>query len=309
MSLTGGRSSVENMNAELDWDAVVVGRSYAGLSTALTLGRARKSTLVIGDGGPRNEAVRHVHGLLTRDGANPIEFVRMAEADVSRYPTVELVTGRVSGIDGVEGGGFRISFGGRTTTSRLVVLATGVNDNPPPIPGLTEHWGRGVFTCPFCDGYERADRPWALVGDPIEPRQVGILTNWTDELTVFTTDEQAARHALADVPNDGWRLESRSIRRIHGDGESVTHIELESGDTIETAAIFVSPSFVPNSRLAAELGCRLDDRGFVAVDEMRSTSVDGVFAVGDVTGPAHHMSVAIAHGAMAGGAATHLLLH
>ena len=296
------------MNAELDWDVVVVGRSYAGLSTALTLGRARKSTLVIGDGGPRNEAVRHVHGLLTRDGADPNEFVRMAEADVSRYPTVEIVTGRVGGIESVDGG-FRVSFGGRTTTSRLIVLATGVNDNPPPIPGLTEHWGRGVFTCPFCDGYERADRPWALVGDPIEPRQVRILTNWTDELTVFTSDEERSRKALADVPADGWRLDSRPIRRIHGDGESVTHIELDDGTKIETAAVFVSPSFVPNSRLAADLGCRLDDRWFVEVDAMLATSVAGVFAVGDVTGPAHHMSVAIAHGTMAGGAATHLLLH
>src|SRR6478736_3914541 len=139
------------MEHDADWDVLVVGRSYAGLAAALMAGRARRSVLVVGDGGPRNEAVLHVHGFPTRDGASPAELIELAERELERYPNVRLESGRVTELSGSVGA-FDVRFGPQRTTAAMVVLATGVNDTPPPIPGLAEHWGRGVFTCPFCDG-------------------------------------------------------------------------------------------------------------------------------------------------------------
>lgn len=170
---------------EPDWDVVVVGRfSFAGLSAALTLGRMRRAVLEIGAGGPRNEAVHHTHNLLTRDGGNPNDLVQVAEDELSKYPSVEPVDGRVTEIETVDGG-FRVVFEGRTSSAAKVVLATGVNDDPPPIPGLADHWGRGVYTCPFCDGYEHADQPVTVLGDPqFVPHTARLLHAVTDHVTI-----------------------------------------------------------------------------------------------------------------------------
>jgi thioredoxin reductase len=292
----------------VDWDVAIVGRSYAGLSTALTLGRARKATLVIGEGGPRNEAVRHVHGMLSRDGATPQELIAAGEAELDRYPTVVLSANRVHEVEGVAGH-FRIRFGAHSTTARFVVIATGVNDNPPSIPGLAEHWGRGVFTCPFCDGFERADAPWALISDHVQASHVALLLNWTDQLTIYTDDPDGeVGVALKAALPEGWAIESLPIRRINGDGEHVTDVELVDGTRVPTAAVFVGSTYAPNNRLAAELGCTLDGDGFIVADEQRHTTVDRVYAVGDVTRLGHNLTWSIADGITAGVAITRRLL-
>lgn len=140
-----------------DWDVLIVGRSYAGLSAALNLGRARRSVLVVGSGGSRNESVFHVHGLMGQDGATPGAIITAAEKELGTYPTVELVDGRMTGLAAVDGG-FRASIGKRTSSASMVILATGANDNPPAIPGLAEHWGRGVFTCATSPASGRTSR-------------------------------------------------------------------------------------------------------------------------------------------------------
>lgn len=288
-----GTSNADIINADpadgggdADWEVVVVGRSYGALSTALTLGRARRATLVVGEGGPRNEAVRHVHGLLTRDGADPAELIATAERELDRYETVQVVAGRVHGIERIAGG-FRVHMTSGVTTAQLVVLATGVNDNPPAIAGLSEHWGRGVFTCPFCDGFERADRPWVLIADEAAPQHVAILENWAGSLAVHAPDE---------------------VARVHGDGDEVSHVELVDGTMLEAAAVFVGATFVPNNRLALELGCSVDEHGLVVVDEFGQTTADGVYAVGDLTRMGHHMSHAIADGTTVAAAITRRLV-
>lgn len=291
---------------DIDWDVLVVGRSYAGLSAALALGRGRRSALVVGDGGPRNSMVRHVHNLFSRDTATPGELVAEAEMQLERYPGIELVAGRVTALEAIDGG-FRASAAGRATTASLVILATGVNDTPPAIPGLDEHWGRGVYTCPFCDGFEHADEPLAILGDTIPPHRVTMMTNWTPSLTVYATDPDDA--LVAACGRVGATLERRAIRAVHGDGARLTAVELVDGSSIPTVAAFVVPEMRPNSQLAVELGVAVDDQGFVVVDEQQLTSVPGVFAVGDLTRPMlHQMSIAIADGAIAGGMATHHFL-
>lgn len=286
---------------EHDWDVVVVGRSFAGLSAALTLGRIRRTVLVIGAGGPRNEAVAHAHGLLTRDGANPLELVAAAEADLARYPTLQLVDGRVSAIERLadEEGGFRITFDGRTATASKVILATGVNDDPVPIPGLAEHWGRGVYTCPFCDGFEHQDLPLAVVGDPaFAPHGARLLTALSDRVTLYAAG--LAADVVEPLVAAGVRIDEREVVRVVGDGTRVTALELADGTREPTGAVFAAAMPRPNSQLAIALGCSLDDLGFVTVDAMGRTDVAGVWAAGDLTTMRHQMSIAIASGTTAG---------
>jgi len=283
---------------DTDWDVVVVGRSFAGLSAALTLGRVRRSVLVIGSGGPRNSAVLHAHGLLTRDGANPKQLVDAAEADLVKYPSVELVDGRVTAIEG-EDGGFQITFDGRTSTAAKVILATGVNDDPVPIPGLAEHWGRGVFTCPFCDGFEHQDLPLAVVGDPhIASHGARLLTALSDRVTLYATALPPDVHTLLDAA--GVTVEGRDVVRVVGDGAVVTSLDLADGTRSPTAAVFAAGTPHPNNQLALALGCSVDDLGYVAVDATGRTNLAGVWAAGDLTSMRHQMSIAIAQGSSAG---------
>jgi thioredoxin reductase len=282
-----------------DWDVLVVGRSYAGLSAALNLGRTRRSVLVVGQGGPRNDAVAHVHGLLTRDGAAPGEIVAVAEAELERYPTVELVDARVTGITALPGGGFRASFGKGVTTAATVVLATGANDDPPPVPGLAERWGRGVFTCPYCDGFEHADLHLAVLGDAAwVPHLTRVVSGWSDRVTALATDLDPA--ARADLEAHGVQVEDRPVARLTGEGPTLA-VVLADGAEVPVGAVFVAKLPKPNSGLAVELGCEVDANGFVVVDDLRRTTVPGVWAIGDVIPMRNNMAMGIADGAMAAG--------
>jgi thioredoxin reductase len=264
---------------ETDWDVLVVGRSYAGLSAALTLGRTRRATLVVGEGGPRNAAVAHVHGTLTRDGATPAELVAAAEAELERYETVHLVTERVHAIERIAGG-FRARVGPSTVTARAVVLATGVNDDPLPIPGVADHWGRGVFTCPYCDGWEHRDQRLAVVAPPaFGPHLARILTMVTGDVVLCADVDDAEAAALPP----GVTVERREVVRVVGDGTRVTALDLADGSRLDVGAVFGAGVPRPASGLAVGLGCDVDPDGFVVVGPDQATSVPGVWAVGDVT--------------------------
>jgi thioredoxin reductase (NADPH) len=291
---------------EHDWEVVIVGRSFAGLSAALLLGRVRRSVLVVGSGGPRNEAVLHAHGFLTRDGADPNDLVATAEADLAKYPSVQLVDGRVTTLRPVEDG-FRVTFDGRASTAGKVILATGVNDDPVPIPGLAEHWGRGVFTCPFCDGFEHQDLPLAVVGDPtLASHGARLLTALSEEVTLYASGLAPDERSVLE--GAGVRVDGREVVRVVGDRTKVTALELADGTLVPTGAVFAAGMPHPNNQLALELGCAIDDLGFVSVDGTGRTDVAGVWAAGDVTSMRHQISLAVAQGTNAAADVARVLL-
>lgn len=170
---------------------------------------------------------------------------------------------------------------------------------PPPIAGLAEHWGLGVFTCPYCDGWEHQDLPLAVIGEPaMVPHLGGILTGWTDRVTVFADITDVA--AIADLADRGVTIGRREITRVIGNGESVSAIEVAGGDRVEIGAVFVAALPTPNSGLARSLGCDLDPGGVILVDADQQTSVPGVWAAGDVTHPTRHqVSIAVSTGVIA----------
>ena len=280
-----------------DWDVLIIGRSYAGLSAALNLGRARRSVLVVGSGGPRNEAVSHVHGSITLDGAAPGDIIAASERELDKYPTIELVDDRVVGLTAIDGG-FRASIGKRTSTASMVIIATGANDNPPPIAGLAEHWGRGVFTCPYCDGFEHGDTHLAVTGSNLlVPHIARILPGWSPHVTAV--HESLADAVRADLVAHGVKVEARAIARVNGDDNRVSSLELIDGTTVPIGALFIAGLPNPNNQLALELGCAVEDHGFIVTDATKRTTIPDIWAIGDVTNLRSNMSIAITDGVVA----------
>lgn len=286
------------------FDVIVVGGSYAGLSAAMQLARARQRVLVVDAGLPRNRFAAAGHGFLGQDGRPPRAIVEDAAAQVRAYPTAEVVADEVlsaAQVDGV----FAVSLaGGREERAARLVLATGVRDELPPVPGVAERWGQTVVHCPFCHGFELADRPiGVLASHPLSAHQAELLPDW-GPTTYFTQGdfepepEQAARLAARGVA-----IERTPIVELLGDAPALEAVRLADGRVIPTGAIFTASKLHMASPLAEQLGCAFEDgpQGpYIKVDERKQTTVPGVFAGGDATSAMHNATLAAASGMMAG---------
>jgi thioredoxin reductase len=274
------------------YDVLVVGAGYAGLSTALTLGRARRSVLVTGSRPPRNARSAASHGFLTADGTAPGDLHTAARDDLAAYPAVRFLAADVDDV-AQAGEGFRAVAGPATVAATRIVLATGVEDRPPAIDGLAELWGRGVHTCPYCDGWEHRDQVVAVIGDPGRvPLLARTLTGWTDHVIAFATVTAIGCGVTAD---------DRRVVRVRGKDGAAAGIDLDDGSALDVGAVFVAGRPAPRTHLARRLGYALDDTGFVAVDHEGRTTVPGVWAAGDVAHPEkHQVAVAVADGVLAG---------
>ncbi|ODN68879.1 NAD(P)/FAD-dependent oxidoreductase [Methylobrevis pamukkalensis] len=286
-------------------DAVIIGGSYAGMSAALQLARARRTVLVVDAGRRRNRFAHAAHGFLGSDGEAPGAIAERARTQLLRYPTVTWIEGDVSGAHPIDDG-FRVRVeGGDTHEGRRLVLATGVVDTLPEIPGLAERWGRSVFMCPYCDGYELDRGPLGVLATaPMWFHHAMLIPEW-GPTTLFTN---GAWH-----PDDSQRtaLAQRGVsvvedRVLAVGGERAT-MELEGGHSIDLAGLFLMPRTRMASTVAADLGCDMDEGPmgpFIRTSPMKETSIPGVFACGDVARAAGSVALAVGDGAMTG-AATH----
>lgn len=266
-------------------DVLVVGGGPAGLSAALNLLRAEKRVVLVDAGTPRNAVARHVHGYPTRDGATPAEMRAAGLLELSRY---ERFAHRVARVDeiGRRGAGFlaRLSDG-TTVEARRVLLATGIVDVLPKIPGLREHWGRSIFDCPYCHGHELAGTPWGVVNVKVLGLRGTIAyTAWTRDIVLFTHgNTEIAPDVARDLERARIRIETRTIVGFHGEGE-LTGVELEGGEIVPRRAVLYAPQGRP-SDLALMMGLALGPDGFLRVDpSSRETSMKGVLAAGDLAG-------------------------
>ena len=291
-------------------DAIVVGGSWAGLSAAMQLARARRRVLVVDAGQPRNRFAPASHGFLGQDGRSPAEILDSARAQVLAYPTAALRRDEATSARRDETRGlFEVALAsGATARARRLVLATGVVDELPDIPGLRERWGRSVLHCPYCHGYEVADGRIGVlaVGEP-SVHQALLLPDWSADVVLFTngvlepTAEQ--RGALAAR---GVRIEPRTLVALVGEGTALAGVRLSSGDgeeTIALDALFTGSRTRMASPLAEQLGCAFDEGPFgpvVRTDERKETTVPGVFAAGDAARARHNATWASADGVTAG---------
>jgi thioredoxin reductase len=263
------------------YDVVIIGGGAAGLSAAVMLGRARRSVLVLDEGRPRNRQAPHMHGLLSRDGMSPLELLEHGRADARKYG-VDLVDGTVTSIEQADGG--FVVRGPQDFSARRVVVATGLVDVLPDIPGVEALWGTGAVVCPYCDGWEVRDRPLGVIAtSPMSRNQAHLLRQWTSDLTVFGAEE-------AGIPEAELRvLVARGIALAPpatGVGGSTGAVRITTAtDEHLVARVFVGARPRPTDGLLVNLGCETVETPagrFVRTDSSGETSVAGVWAIGNV---------------------------
>lgn len=270
------------------YEVVVVGGGAAGLSAALVLTRSRRTVAVVRGGEPRNAPAEHMHGFLTRDGMPPGELLAAGAAEVAGYGG-ELIDDVVAGIEKRTGDDdFTIQLaGGRVLTARRVLIATGLRDELPDLPGVRERWGIDVLHCPYCHGYEVRDQPLGLLGgtDPRVPHLALVLPQWSADVILFQHTMDLSDADRARFAAGGVRIVEGAVARLVVDG-TLRGVELADGRAVPCSAMFVAPTFIPNADLLHALGCDFDEKGWPVADPSGRTSVPGVWVAGNVANPA-----------------------
>lgn len=285
-------------------DAIVVGGSFAGLSAATYIARGRRSVCILDTGSPRNRFAAHSHGFLGQDGNAPGLILATARAQVAAYPTTSFIeTAAVSAAKEPEGFAVRLATGEVLESTKLV-LAFGISDELPAIPGLAERWGRSVIHCPYCHGYEfSGQRLGVLHVSPRSIHQALLISEWGP--TTFYLDGAAEPDAaaLAQLEKRGVAIEPAPVRALHGKGDQLAAVELADGRMSDLEALYLGPPTRLNSDIAQQLGCELEEGffgPFLRTDGDKMTTVPGVYAAGDITRAVHNVTWAAADGVTAG---------
>ncbi|WP_405538932.1 NAD(P)/FAD-dependent oxidoreductase [Streptomyces sp. NBC_00075] len=272
------------------YEVVVIGGGAAGLSAALVLGRARVRTLVIDAGEPRNAPAAHTQGYLTRDGMAPAEFLAVGRAEVAGYG-VELVEDRVVGV--VRGEDFTVTLasGDRTVRARRLVVATGLRDELPAVPGVAEQFGRDVLHCPFCHGWEVRDRAFGvLASTPASVHQAVLVARWSEDVTLFlhtVREEELTEEDRRRLGGAGVKVVPGEVESLTTEADRLSGVRLTNGTTYARETVFVAPRPVPRNALFESLGTELTETPFGTypkVDATGLTTVPGVWAAGNAIG-------------------------
>ena len=283
------------------YDVVIVGAGPAGLSAALILGRCRRRVLICDSGSPRNAASHALHGFITRDGIPPLEFLKIAREQLQPYPSIEFRQTEVLDAKRTDSG-FNLTL--QTSTPVFctkLLLATGVVDRLPEIEGLGPLYGRSVFHCPYCDGWEMRDRKIAIYGKGKNGAGLAL------ELTLWSSDLVLCSDGPAEIPGDELRrlqqhrieIQETPIRRLVGSDGLLHHIEFTTGESLERDALFFSTGNDQRSDLPQKLGCKFTEDGAVETGDYEITNVPGVYVAGDASRLVQLVIVAAAEGAKA----------
>ncbi|MFJ2765468.1 NAD(P)/FAD-dependent oxidoreductase [Streptomyces prasinus] len=281
------------------YDVVVVGGGAAGLSAALVLGRARLRTLVVDAGEPRNAPSSHMQGYLSRDGMSPAAFLAAGREEVAGYG-VELLAGRVTDVarngtatgTGAGDTGFAVLLdGGRTVRARRLIVATGLKDELPAVPGVAERFGRDVLHCPFCHGWEVRDQPFGvLASSAMSVHQALMVSRWSKDVTFFlhtVTEEELSDQDLRRLAAAGVGVVPGEVAGLVVEDDRLTGVRLADGSVHARSVLYVGPRPLPRTGLLERLGAELSETPFGAypvVDPTGLTSVPGVWAAGNAVG-------------------------
>jgi len=291
------------------YDAIIVGGSYAGISAALQLARARRKVLVVDAGKRRNRFAATSHGFLGQDGQDPAKIASQARDQLLVYPNVDWLCQEASSASKQPDGLTVTTADGNSFTGQRLILAGGVIDKLPNIPGLAQRWGKYVFHCPYCHGYELQNGPiGVLAATPLAMHHALMLPDWGPTTLFLNQVFEPDAEQLAKLAQRGVTLEREPVASIGGNAADVT---LANGRVVALAGLFTQPSTSVASPLAAQLGCQFEAGplgDFIKVDALRETSVPGVFACGDAAITAGNVAMAVGSGAQAGATAHQSLI-
>lgn len=306
-AFTGEMGKPEKTGGEsMHYDAVVIGGSYAGLSAAMQLARAGRTVCVVDDGKPRNRFADAAHGFFGQDGMPPLQMIAHGRENVAKYPNVTMVQDKAvnAAADGPEL--FRISFAsGKSITATRLVLAYGIVDILPEIPGLTPRWGKTVIHCPYCHGYEFKGKQLGVLNlQAGSAHQALLVADWGPVAFFLNGRPSPDEKVLAQLAARGVKLEPEEVVSLEGEGTSLSGARLAGGRLVPIAAMYIAAKNRLGNDLAEQLGCALDDGPsgpVVRVDVANMmTTVRGVYAAGDITRMQNSATFASSGGVLAG---------
>ncbi len=290
------------MKANQDFEVIIIGGSYAGLSAGMALGRSLRKVLIIDSGKPCNRQTPHSHNFITQDGKAPGVIAAEAKRQVEQYDTVMFYDGLASGGAKTESG-FRIKTeSGDTFSGRKLIFATGVSDLMPDIPGFSECWGISVLHCPYCHGYEVRNEATGILGNGETGYDFSkLISNWTKDLTLFTNGKSTlSRDQTEKLGEHGITIAEAEIEALTHKKGRIENIVFKGGAQQPVRAMYARVPFVQHCEVPAQLGCELTELGHIKVDAMQKTSIPGVFACGDSTTMMRSVANAVATGNFAG---------
>lgn len=291
------------------YDVVIIGGGPAGLSAALLLARARRRVLVCDSGSPRNAPAAASHNFFTRDGTPPLQLLQLGREQLQPYATVEFEAIAVTEARHNEKQFEIILADERRVSTRKILLATGLIDDLPAIPGIRELWGKSIAQCPYCHGWEVRDMPLAIIGnDPQLFEYARLIKGWTHDLVICTngpstlTESQHKALIANNIP-----IREDEIASLEGSNGQLEAILFANGERLSRHTIFMHVPQHQRSPLPQQLGCALTERGLIQVDAMGNTEVPGVYAVGDAAQPMQSIIAAAASGTIAASRINHEL--
>lgn len=279
------------------YDVAILGGGAAGLSAALVLGRARRRVVVIDAGAPRNARAANMHGYLARDGMSPADLIARGRAEAARYG-VEFVRDHVAAAEP----GFSVQLGDSgVLEARRLLIATGATDELPKVEGVRERWGRDFLHCPYCHGWEVRDQALGVLATGAgSVEHAELIRQWSTDLVFFTHTHGLSNDERERLAALGIRVVDGEVRMLVVEDDRLRGVVLADGSIVDRAAVFVRPNMRPNaSELFAQLGCAVDDLGFIRVDEAGRTSARGVWAAGNVANPRAQVITAAGEGSAA----------
>lgn len=297
------------MTADKNFDVIIIGGSYAGLSAAMALGRSLRTVLIIDSGKPCNAQTPHSHNFITQDGEKPAVIAAKAREQVMAYKTVELLDDlAVTGKKTASGFAITTQTGGAFEGKRLI-FATGVKDTMPDIPGFGECWGISVIHCPYCHGYEFRGKKTGILANGEKAFHVtSLVNNLTDDITVLTSGEaDFTAEQTAKLAGHGIRVIESEIREMEHRNGQINHVVFGNGSRMDFDAVYAAIPFAQHSDIPASLGCELTEQGHIKVDMFQKTNVDGIFACGDNSSMMRSVAWAVATGNISGAMANHEL--
>jgi len=288
------------MTYNKDFDVIIVGGSYAGLSAAMSLGRALRNVLIIDSGLPCNRQTPHSHNFITQDGEKPSLIAEKAKKQVLKYDTVKFLTDLAVNATKTDKGFEITTQSEKIFSARKLVFATGLKDKMLNIKGFSECWGITVLHCPYCHGYEVKNQKTGIFANGYGAFHLSRLINtWTKDLTIFTNgkseltqEHEIKRHNISIVEKDIASLK-------HKDGV-VEEIIFSDNSTCQLEVIYSRPPFEQHCKIPELLGCELTEQGLIKVDAFQKTTVDNVFACGDSSNPLRSVPFAVSTGSNTG---------
>ncbi len=274
------------------FDCAIIGGGPAGLNAALILGRARRNVILLDNDTPRNAVTQESHGFITRDGIKPKEFREIAHKELGRYPSLRYEKREVVSViknNKNDKPSFELltSENDELYQSKTMIIATGLKDVLPNIENISDYYGKSLFHCPYCDGYELRDKPLVvIIGEQVQGFHfIQIIYNWSKDLVVCTNNGEAFQNSKQKtlLENKGIKIIENKIKNFEGKNGQIEKIVFENGEKFLRKGGFVMPQLIQASDFGKELGCQYNPLGGIVVDSYGRTNIQGVYAAGDAS--------------------------